>query len=856
MKQADPPLQRLTADELYRRHRQQIYVQTDGLFAWLMAGQWVFAVVLALWYSPLTWSGAEARLHPHVWTALLLGGAISSLPIYLASRHPGHAATRHVIAIGQALTSALLIHLTGGRIEMHFHVFGSLALLAFYRDWRVLVTASVVTAADHMLRGVFWPQSIFGVLDGGWLRSLEHIGWVVFEDIFLIFHCIRSDREMRAIAQQQAELRALNESIEDKVDERTWALAEQTAALLDSELRSRQRSEMLRLLQQAQSEFIAGGDPRRLFERMLQDTLRLTESKFGFLGEALTDDAGRPFLRTHAISNIAWDDGSREFYERHAPQAFDFTHLESLYGAVLTTREAVLSNHPADDPRRGGTPPGHPPLNAFLGLPLLRGDELVGMIGLANRPDGYDEELVESLQPLLATCAQLVAAWRGERRRLEAEDSLRQTLEDLVGERLRVRQYAEQLEQKNRELEAESLRAEGANRAKSEFLANMSHEIRTPMTAILGYADLLLDDSDLSRERRTEMLHTLQRNGDHLLCIVNDVLDLSKIEAGRMSVESLPCSPWGIVTEAASLLRVQAEAKGLGWHLEFETPLPEIIHSDPTRLRQVLMNLLGNAVKFTELGQVRLVCRCRTDEPARLEFDVIDTGIGIAPPQRSGLFEPFTQSDSSMSRRFGGTGLGLTISQRFAQMLGGDVELVHSQPDSGSCFRLTVATGSLEGVRMVGPDEPSLPTSPRSSPAAAREPSGSLVGVQVLLAEDGPDNQRLISFVLKKAGAEVVVVDNGQRAVDQVLSDEGAPFDVILMDMQMPVMDGYSATTELRRQGYRGPIIALTAHAMTGDRERCLEAGCDDYATKPIQRDRLVAMVADWIARELPTTVR
>ena len=398
--------------------------------------------------------------------------------------------------------------------------------------------------------------------------------------------------------------------------------------------------------------------------------------------------------------------------------------------------------------------------------------------------------------------------------------------------------------------------AEAANRAKSEFLANMSHEIRTPMTSILGYTDLLLssDAHALSAAQREEFLHTIQRNGRHLLEIVNDILDLSKIESGRFDLEYVACSPRQLLREIKSLMQVRADEKRLTLLAQFETEVPETIPTDSTRLRQILINLVGNAIKFTETGSVRLLCRYLDSETIpHVEFEVVDTGIGMSEKQVSQLFQPFCQADSSTTRRFGGTGLGLVICRRLSQMMGGDI-CIDSQPGRGTQVRVSLPidrcciprTRQAKGITQ----------SPETSAGTATSPR-SLEGVQVLLAEDGKDNQRLIGLVLRKAGAEVTIVENGVQAVEQVLR-AGTPdlerstiptFDVILMDMQMPELDGYEATRRLRQANCDWPIIALTAHAMAADREKCLAAGCTDYTTKPIDRETLIGLVGKYAPR-------
>jgi Amt family ammonium transporter len=388
-----------------------------------------------------------------------------------------------------------------------------------------------------------------------------------------------------------------------------------------------------------------------------------------------------------------------------------------------------------------------------------------------------------------------------------------------------------------------------ADRAKSEFLANMSHEIRTPLTAILGFTDELLDEAARSGDQEPDpALLTVRRNGQHLLAVVNDILDLSRIEAGKLSVQGVPTAPRRVVSDVVALLRPRASETQLRLDVRFRGPVPESIRSDPTRLHQILVNLTGNAIKFTEHGGITLRLEHLPAGPDRAEpllaIDVVDTGVGLNDDEQVRIFEAFAQADASLTRRHGGTGLGLTISRALARLLGGDVT-VESATGRGSTFRATFATGPLEGVRMVETD--ALAETRAPAPKLAADPVAPL-NARVLLAEDGPDNQALISLVLRRGGLSVEIASDGQSALEQVLAarDQGEPFDLIVMDMQMPLMTGYEATAALRRAGVTSPILALTAQAMTGDREKCLAAGCDEYLSKPIDRARLMTL-----AREL-----
>lgn len=609
------------AGELYLAHRDASMRWTDRMFAGLMVIQWLAAIVAAVWISPYTWFGLESSIHPHLWGAVVFGGAIAVMPIYLAWRAPGHTLTRHVIAISQMLFGSLLIHLTGGRIETHFHVFGSLAFLAFYRDWRVLIVGTIVVALDHFVRGMWWPMSVFGSNDAGNWRWLEHASWVVFIDVFLITLAHRGNRELRELTARQAETEMTRRDIEATVVERT------------------------------------------------------------------------------------------------------------------------------------------------------------------------------------------------------------------------------------RELEVAKAMADAASQAKTEFLANMSHEIRTPLTAILGYCDILHEDGivDQAPPQRIQTIYTIRRAGEHLLTIINDVLDLSKIEAGKLQTERVETPLPHVLIEIESLMRPRMVSKRLELRTLLATAIPDRIISDPTRIRQILFNLVGNAVKFTNKGHVSICASVvPTNGKSKLRIEVEDTGAGMTPEQVASLFDPFTQGDPSVSRRFGGTGLGLTISRRLAMMMGGDVWLDFSTPGKGSRFVLELPLEVAPDSRYVCDlSALSVPT-----PGLVIERPCTLKG-RILLAEDSEDNQHLISFHLSRAGAEITIAENGKVAL-QKMQDAIAnhqSFDLLLSDMQMPEMDGYTLVRTLRAQGNSIPIIALTANAMSEDRDRCLAAGCNGYATKPINKVSLIAACSEWIEK-------
>ncbi|MBC7370776.1 MAG: response regulator [Bdellovibrionaceae bacterium] len=402
------------------------------------------------------------------------------------------------------------------------------------------------------------------------------------------------------------------------------------------------------------------------------------------------------------------------------------------------------------------------------------------------------------------------------------------------------RQLREQVE----ELKIAKVLAERANQLKSAFLANMSHEIRTPLGAIIGFTDLLkVEYPDLAPEA-IEYLDIIDRNGKVLVKLIDDILDLSKVEAGHLELEGLEFSPIAIAEEVFETLSDRAQKKNIGLKLNTEGVIAEKIVSDPTRLRQILTNIIGNALKFTEVGNVTVQVAMQEEThqtPQMIVFTVTDTGIGMNDEQSGRLFQNFMQADNTMTRRFGGTGLGLVLSRRLAHLMGGDIVLVHSEPKVGSCFQIRIATTLSEGSEC----KQQAPYQAKSKPETPLK-KNSLSGNNVLVVEDSADNQLLISNVLVESGAQVTIAKNGQEGIDKAIAGN---FDVILMDIQMPVMDGLQATSRLRKKLYTKPIIALTANAMSSERERCAGAGFDEYLMKPINLHELIDKVAYYAAR-------
>ncbi|RYZ73696.1 MAG: response regulator, partial [Proteobacteria bacterium] len=398
----------------------------------------------------------------------------------------------------------------------------------------------------------------------------------------------------------------------------------------------------------------------------------------------------------------------------------------------------------------------------------------------------------------------------------------------------------------NKKAEAELIRAkeeaERANHLKSAFLANMSHEIRTPLGAMIGFADLLKDPG-INAAEKANYIDILHKNGEQLSHVINDILDLSKVETGHINFEYLKINPAQIAHEVVSLLAVVAKDKGLALTLEDDGKAPAYLVADPTRTRQVLTNLVGNALKFTKVGTIKIKLsgfEGRNGEKC-CAFEVVDTGVGIHEDAVERLFKVFSQADNSMTRKYGGTGLGLALSRSLARAMGGDVKLLRSSPDLGSSFLFTVESRDAR----LGLDELGESTKSKAVEAAPLT-SDFLNGIRILLVEDSPDNQQLIWRYLSKYGARVEIADNGLDGYNKAMASD---HDIVLMDLQMPVMDGYTATGKLRSRGYNRPIIALTAHAMADVRKKCQDVGCNDHLPKPINPGELVRAVAKHVGR-------
>jgi two-component system sensor histidine kinase/response regulator len=723
------------AGQIYAILLRRSHERTDLLFALLFVLQWLGAILIALIYTPRTWVAQTDLLHWHVWAAILLGGAINLPPALLAWFRPGETSTRYGVAVAQMLSSAFLIHLCGGRIETHFHIFGSLALLAFYREPRILFLATGIVALDHLLRGVFVPLSVYGTMTTSSWRTLEHIAWMLFENAFLLLAIRQSLYETALSATAHARLEETQARTEACVQARTAELAQ-----------------------------------KNQFLEVLLNTIDA--------GIVACDADGKVTLRNRVLREIACS--PREDGSEPVPMSFVDLGLRDAAGRSITR---------PDD------------------LPLFR----------ALRGEVVKEE-------------EIVVAPKGRPSRTTLASG--QAILDANGSKLgAVIVFHDITERKRSECELREAKetAEAAVRARSEFLARMSHEIRTPMNGVMGMTNLLLA-SPLSGDQR-DWAEMIRASGESLLTIINDILDFSKIDAGKMTFVQIDFDLDEVVDGTLEMFSLAAQNKGLTLSAHIA---PEVVsgrRGDPVRLRQILTNLIGNAIKFTAQGSVTL-----TVSPARsgqdvLEFAVSDTGIGIREEESHRLFHPFTQEDGSTTRKFGGTGLGLAICRQLVEKMGGTINAT-GRPGLGSTFRFTAR---LEA----NPVGPTPRRRPESKPTP--KPPGPL---RILVAEDNPVNQKVALGLLKKIGYSAEAVSTGQQAIEAL---SRKTYDIVFMDCQMPEMDGYEATMEIRRrEGAKRHtwIIALTANTMSGDQEACLAAGMDDYVAKPIRPEALAASIS------------
>jgi two-component system, sensor histidine kinase and response regulator len=599
------------AAELFASYQGDVYRQTDRLFAGLMAVQWIGGIIFALWISPRAWAGTTSSTHLHVWAAVVLGGLISLFPALLALMRPGRPSTRYTISAAQMLMGALLIHLTGGRLETHFHVFGSLAFLAFYRDWRVLVPATVVVALDHMLRGIFWPQSVYGVVVASEWRWIEHAAWVIFENIFLVVACRRAMAEMSETA-------------------------DRTAAL-EHEARTRQQAEMDARSSQARTDAI--------LEVALDCVI-------------LMDEAGRI---------VQFNPSAERTFGYSAGEAVGRQFGDLIIAADREAHREDLARYVASGVATG--------LNRRMEVTAVRKNGEAFPVEVAIAPISSDGT------------AMFAGYMRDITARRSNEAALAEYTRDLEAAHETQRQNSEQLATLVSQLRLTQRRAEDATRAKSDFLASMSHELRTPLNAIILYSELLQEQTEDAGTDKQSIsdLQKIQSAGKHLLELINGILDLSKIEAGKMVISRERFEVREMIEELLDTVGPLVRKNNNVLSLECASDVGTMT-SDLMKTRQILLNLLSNAGKFTRDGSITVAVARRMDEDqAFVEFTVTDTGVGMTTDQTQKVFDAFTQADVTTTRKYGGTGLGLALVSRFCDLMNGSV-WVDSRPGEGSRF--------------------------------------------------------------------------------------------------------------------------------------------------------------------------
>jgi PAS domain S-box-containing protein len=576
------------------------------------------------------------------------------------------------------------------------------------------------------------------------------------------------------------------------------------------------QANMLSLVRQGMESYVGTQDIKATSDFLLSGLLRLTGSDYGFIGEVLRDGNGAPYIKTHALTDIAWDEESRGLYEAHRVDSIEFRNLNTLFGAVMTTGEMVISDDPENDPRNSGLPPGHPVLKRFLGMPVYYGDDLVGIYGLANRPQHYDLDMLTLLAPFNTSYAALIEAHHARARQ-----------EGILAD-----------------LRAEKERAESASRAKSEFLASMSHELRTPLNAILGFSQLLDSDPRLPDDSR-DLAREIEGAGQHLLELIGDLLDLARIEAGRMEVSRNAVSLSALFDECGALAGQLARERAIPVKFNEASCANHLVSADRIRLKQILLNLISNGVKYNlPGGSVYVECM---PEPGRqrLRLSVRDTGKGISPENLARLFAPFERLGAERGV-IQGSGIGLVISRHLARMMGGEIG-VSSEVGVGSMFWIELSLLDMTVANLPRSEEISVESKPDESKKSDKAGT-------VLYVEDNPVNLKLMEMALsRRKEIRLVTAISAEDGLEMAVRERP---DLILLDINLPGMDGYEGLQAMREiPELNGiPVVAVTANAMKGDRERGLEAGFVDYLTKPFKVDELYALLDRWLPAPADTS--
>jgi PAS domain S-box-containing protein len=816
------------ADELFEQHRQEILRSTDRLFAKVMFFQWLAGILIAFFVAPLTWAGQSSQIHIHVWAAIFLGGAISIFPIWLTRIWPGAAVTRYVISVAQMLMSALLIALTGGRIETHFHVFGSLVILSFYRDWRVLIPATIVVALDHFVRGIYLPYSVYGVLAASPLRSIEHAGWVIFEDVFLVISCLRSIREMRSIANRTAALEASEQGFRQIFEEAPIGMAVvgldesfnrvnttlcQMVGYSESDLTQRTTMDItceddIPQGKQNAEELLTGG-PRSSVERryirkngevlwmtrtacLMRDVdghprnflIMVEDISERKLAEKALCESKRELEAAHHANQLIMDNSqdvicTMDEWGRFVSVSAACEQLWGYTSAELLGRFHIDLVWPEDKAMTNQV------------LEVLRLDGKI--TDFVNRYTRKDGTLIDVLWS---------ASW-------SETDKIMFCVAHDVTDRARI-------EKALREAKDE---ADRANHAKSKFLSRISHELRTPLNAILGFGQLL-ERQNPTETQRTRVGHIISA-GRHLLNLINEVLDISRVETGNLRLSLEPVRVAEALEEALSLMRPLAAERGT----ELLTPAPLdqscYVMADRQRFKQVLLNLLTNAIKYSPLdGKVRVSSSATGSGAMRIV--VSDTGAGISSEKLVRLFTPFDRLGAEQTP-VEGTGLGLALCQRLMQAMQGSIG-VNSTLGQGSTFWVELACADSPLERVASAKRNASP-SPNGSGAEK---------LTILYVEDNLSNLTLIEQMLaEQPHIQLITAMQGQLGIE--LARRHSP-DLILLDLHLPDLPGWEVLSRLQRHDATReiPVVIISADATSRQRKRLMAAGARAYLTKPL----------------------
>ena len=829
------------ADELFKQHQQEIYRKTDKLFERLMLFQWLAGIVIAFAIAPLNWSGQSSETHIHIWAAIFIGGAITVFPIWMTRVWPGAAITRYVIAVGQMLMSALLISLTGGRIETHFHVFGSLVILSFYRDWRVLIPATIVVGLDHFLRGVYWPYSVYGVLTASPWRSVEHAGWVVFEDVFLVISCLRSIAEMRSIANRTAALESSEQNFREIFEEAPIGIAvvglnnqfqqanTSLCHMLDyskEELKSRTPLDITYPDDVAQSEELA--------ETMLNGAAARNSVEKRFLrkggevvwvmrtGCLIRDEAGQPRHFLIMVEDISERKRAEQALRKSTHQLEIAMQANQL---IMNNSQDVICT--IDDTGRFLTINaacqdlwGYAP-SELIGRPyidLVHPDDRpkTNEADASVRQDGKLTDFVNRYVRKDGTIVDVLwsASW-------SETDKIFFCVAHDVTERQRS-------EKALREAKEE---ADRANHAKSEFLSRMSHELRTPLNAILGFGQLIerQDPTDVQRGRIGHIIGA----GRHLLDLINEVLDISRIEAGRLQMSVEPVCVGDALAEALDLMRPLAAERSIELCIPSSPDETSHVLADRQRFKQVLLNLITNAVKYTpRQGRVTFSSGPAPDDKMRVVIS--DTGPGIPPDKLSRIFTPFDRLGAEQSD-VQGTGLGLALSKRLMHAMGGSIGVTSD-----------VGRGSTFWVELASTASPLQGASPLKKTHATKHNGALPIEKRtVLYIEDNLSNLTLIEQILEEQ-PDIELMTAMQGAIGVDLARQHSP-DLILLDLHLPDMPGWEVLAQLKgaAETRHIPTIVISADATTRQIDRLMALGASAYLTKPLNVTEFVRVLEE-----------